>query len=73
MAREEKNQQQTTERQLNRLPGENGFHARDGSLTKKKREQWEEEKGWLVGSGFKTSHSRSVSPPILWFKAKNTM
>ena len=52
MAQEEKKQQQTAERQqLNRLPGENGFHARDGSLTKKKREQWEQEKGWLERIG----------------------
>jgi len=27
------------------LPGEHGFHTRDGSLMKKKREQWEMEKG----------------------------
>lgn len=26
------------------LPGENGFHNRDGSLMKKKKEQWEIEK-----------------------------
>lgn len=28
------------------LPGENGFHNRDGSLTKKKKKQWELEKGF---------------------------
>lgn len=27
------------------LPGENGFHIRDGSLIRKKKEQWAKEKG----------------------------
>lgn len=30
------------------LPGENGFHNRDGSLTKKKKEQWQLEKGIFI-------------------------
>jgi Uma2 family endonuclease len=27
------------------LPGEGGYHYRDGSLLAKKREQWQQEKG----------------------------
>ncbi|KAL7070815.1 hypothetical protein ACQ4LE_009913 [Meloidogyne hapla] len=32
------------QQRITQLPGENGFHARDGSLIRKKREQWEIEK-----------------------------
>ncbi|KAF7640117.1 hypothetical protein Mgra_00000563 [Meloidogyne graminicola] len=32
------------QQRITQLPGENGFHARDGSLLRKKREQWEKEK-----------------------------
>jgi hypothetical protein len=38
---------------ITQLPGENGFHARDGSLTKKKREQWEKEKGGFENGKWK--------------------
>lgn len=30
------------------LPGENGFHIRDGSLIRKKKEQWAKEKGLYI-------------------------
>uniref|UniRef100_A0A914LZF0 Uncharacterized protein n=1 Tax=Meloidogyne incognita TaxID=6306 RepID=A0A914LZF0_MELIC len=32
------------QQRITQLPGENGFHARDGSLIRKKREQWDKEK-----------------------------
>ena len=36
---------QHKQQRITQLPGENGFHARDGSLIRKKQEQWEREKG----------------------------
>uniref|UniRef100_A0A914HHU1 Uncharacterized protein n=1 Tax=Globodera rostochiensis TaxID=31243 RepID=A0A914HHU1_GLORO len=48
-----------------KLPGENGLHARDGSLTKRKQEQWERERaegeqtsGWFNKFGQKHTPGR---------------
>lgn len=63
--------QQKQQQRITQLPGENGFHARDGSLTKKKLEQWAKERAesnWSIfgcrspaSSGKKpTNHHRST-------------
>ncbi|KAL3067953.1 hypothetical protein niasHT_037943 [Heterodera trifolii] len=52
-------------RSPHKLPGENGMHSRDGSLTKRKKEQWERERveneqtgGWFAKFGQKHTPGR---------------